>query len=564
MAPSKIKLLVLVMAMAVSTRLLYFLDFQHNILFDQINLTSDSYAIDLGAKSFASGDILIQFPASHVSPLYTYFVGIIYKIGGISLTNVWIVQFFLGILTVLLILLIAFELFNARSAIFAAILYNFYGPALMYEGVLLRASFITFLGTLSLYLLVQAQKNPNLFFLTCTGISIALFIQCRPNVVLILFFLPMMFYFARNREGMVLFTKISGIAFLSSIPLLIRGWMVHEKLIFFSGSGPATLLVGNHPDYIGYGLTLTGLSGTSFTKEIVDPNGPIISWNEFIPIFLSRLINQPMEFVALYIRKVYFFFCSREPYNNYDFLLFKKFSLLLNTPFCNFTLISSLALAGLVMNLGKGRDLSALYSYKLGSALAVILVLVLSRYRMPAVPFYAIFAGFSLDSIIRSFEKDDWMKSVRILLLTLLLLLILNIPAFNRGLTQEYTNEIYYRIGKKLVAAKRYSEAIEPLKKYLKSAPNNTRAQQYLGFTYWKNKDLKKALSTYKSISSNNPGNAEVHFDLATLYVSLGKKNKALFHMKYAERLFLKKNNLKSARLAHQQISLIQKNVYDK
>ena len=75
---------------------------------------------------------------------------------------------------------------------------------------------------------------------------------------------------------------------------------------------------------------------------------------------------------------------------------------------------------------------------------------------------------------------------------------------------------------------------------------------------------LKKALSTYKSISSNNPGNAEVHFDLATLYASLNKKDKALFHMKYAERLFLKKNNLKSARLAHQQISLIQKNVYDK
>lgn len=192
------KIILLVLVMAVGTRLFYFLDFQHNILFDQINLSSDSYAIDLGAKSFASGDILAQFPASHVSPLYTYFVGIIYKTGGISLTNVWIVQFSLGILTVLLISLIALELFNARSAIIAATLYNFYGPALMYEGVLLRASFITFLGTLSLYLLIHAQKKPNLFFLSCAGISISLFIQCRPNVVLILFILPLMFHFARN------------------------------------------------------------------------------------------------------------------------------------------------------------------------------------------------------------------------------------------------------------------------------------------------------------------------------------------------------------------------------
>ena len=549
------KIILLVLVMAVCTRLFYFLDFQHNILFDQINLTSDSYAIDLGAKSFVSGNYLAPLPASHVSPLYTYFVGIIYKVGGISLTNVWIVQFSLGILTVLLIYLIALELFNVRSAIIAATLYNFYGPALMYEGILLRASLITFLGTLSLYLLIQAQKKPNFFFLTCTGICISLFIQCRPNVVLIFLILPLMFYFTRNREGLILFTKITCIAFLASIPLLIRGWVVHGKLIFFSGSGPATLLVGNHPDYKGYGLTLDGLSGTEFTKDFLDPNGPIMSWSEFIPIFLDRLHSHPLELVGLYIRKVYFFFCSMEPYNNYDFLLFKKFSPLLNTPFSNFTLIASLALAGLVLSIGRGRDLSALYSFLLGSALAVILVLVLSRYRMPAVPFYAIFAGFSLDLMMRNFEQNDWIKSAKLLLLTLLLLLIFNLPNFNRGTKQNYADGLHYQIGIKLVDAKRYAGAIEPLMKYLKSNPHNTRALQYLGFAYWKNKDLKKALSIYQNISIENPGNAEVHFDLATLYASLDKKEKALFHMKYAERIFLQKNNLNSAELSRQQIN---------
>ena len=199
-----------------------------------------------------------------------------------------------------------------------------------------------------------------------------------------------------------------------------------------------------------------------------------------------------------------------------------------------------------------------------GSALAVILVLVLSRYRMPAVPFYAIFAGFSLDSMIRGFEKNYWMRSAKVLLMTLFLLLIFHIPDFNRGPKQKYTDEINYQIGKKLVAAKRYSEAIEPLKEYLRSDPNNTRALQYLGFTYWNNKDFKKALTTYKNISNENPENAEVHFDLATLYASLNKKDKALFHMKNAERIFLKKYNLNSAKLARQQINLIQNNDFVK
>lgn len=88
----------------------------------------------------------------HVSPIYTYFVGTIYKVCGYSLTSAWIVQFSLGILTVLFIFRTSAELFNLRTAFFAATRYNFYGPAFMYEGVLLRASLLTFLGTLSFHL----------------------------------------------------------------------------------------------------------------------------------------------------------------------------------------------------------------------------------------------------------------------------------------------------------------------------------------------------------------------------------------------------------------------------
>ncbi len=554
MTRHKIVILLFVTAIAISTRFLYFLDFQHNVFFDNIDPGTDSYFFDLGAKNFSSGDILARFPAIQMSPLYTYFVGVIYKWGGANLTHIWEVQFSLGILTVLLIFLATLELFNVRSAFFAALLYNFYGPALMYEGVLLRTSLMTFLGILSFYLFIKAQKNPSLLLIAATGVSISLFIQCRPNVVLIFFLLPFMCNLSWNKQSLEFFLKISSVAVLFATPLLIRGWIIYGKPIFFSNSGPAAILAGNHPGYGGVGLSTIGVP-----EQYSTAGGSIMSWGEMIPVLLSRFMSHPLEMAGLYIRKSYFFFSAIEPFNNYDFLLFKKFSPLLNTPFSNFTLISSLALAGFIWKIGKGKNLRVLYSFILGSTLAVILFFILSRYRLPAVPFYAIFAGFTLDSMICSFEQNEWLKSVQILLMTLFLLIFLNIPHFTRGTQRGYPDKIIYQIGLRLVEAERYSEAIGPLREYLKKDPTNNKIQKYLGFTFWKIKRPDRAVLIYQKISNENPDDADAHFDLATLYATLGEKEKALFYMEFAERIFRQNNNLNGAIFAHEQIDLMKK-----
>ncbi|MBT5632151.1 MAG: tetratricopeptide repeat protein [Nitrospina sp.] len=536
----------MIFAIAVFTRLYYLSDFKFNPFFQYVYGYTDSYDYYIGAKNFAAGDMLAKSPSNRFSPLYTYFIGLFIKTTGKDLIAFWFFQFAMGALTVSLVFMIALELFNHRAAIFAAILYNFYGPALMYEGVLLRASLLTFLGTLSLYLLIQVLKKPGNLLILATGISISLFIQCRPNVALIFLLLPLLYLSPFDQKTQKLFLKIGGVALVLFFPLLYRSWLVHERFVLFDASGPAALLIGNHPDYPGIGLS----------KEHEYPGALGMNYGEMLSILLNRLGEQPIEMLGLYVRKLYYLFSSLEPYNNYDFLLFKQFSPLFNTPLSNFSLISSLALTGIIFRTGQRENIKLLYGFIGGISAAIILFYVLTRFRIPMVPYYAICAGYTVDSFMYRLKQSQWIKSVQMLVFGSFLLLLFNIPEFTRGIKQPYHDEINIQIGLNLVSNKRYSQAIEPLNNLLKNNPENIPALSAKALALGKIGERRRATYIYEKLVELEPENAKTHFNLATLYAESNKWKKASIHMKISERLFRQKQQDEWANMASEQINI--------
>ena len=536
----------LIFVMAALTRAYYLTDYQYNPFFMYVYMHTDSYDYYLGAHNFAAGDLLALSPSNRFSPLYTYFVGLFFKITGQDLIAFWFFQFTMGIFTVLLVYRVALELFNHRAAIFGAILYNFYGPALMYEGVMLRASLLTFLGILSLYLVIQVLKNPRNLLILAAGISISLFIQCRPNVALIFLLLPLLYLAPFDRKNLKLFLQIAGVALIFFIPLLYRGWLVHGKFVLFDASGPAALLIGNHPDYLGIGLS----------KEHEYPGALSMGYGEMLAVFWDRLAGQPLQMLGLYVRKLFYMFSSLEPYNNYDFLLFKKFSPLLNTPLSNFSLISSLALTGLLFQVGKGKNIKLLYGFMGGITVAIILFYILARFRIPMVPYYAIFAGFTLDTFFFRLKQSQWIKSAQMFLVCSFLILLFNIPEFTRGVRQSYADELNLKIGLNLIANKRYSQAIEPLNDLIKNNPDNRPVLRAQALALWKTRKARKAILVYEKLVDLIPGDAGTHFDLATLYADSENWQKALSHMEFSERLFRKKREPHWADIAREQDKL--------
>lgn len=524
----------LVLLMASLTRFVYFKDFQYNPLSYGFNVLTDSIHFFIGGQNFASGDILASSPSNRFSPLYSYFLGFLFKLFGSQLNVVWLVQFSLGVLTVLLVYLTSRDLFGLRSAVLASILYNFYGPAIMYEGVVLRASLLTFLGILSLYLILKVLKKPQPFLIFASGLSISLFIQCRPNVALIFAVLPVAYVFPLNRDKLYLVVKIILVAVLFFFPLLIRSWVVHGKFVFFDYSGPVALLIGNSPEYSGWGSTI----------DYEHPNGLEMEYGEMLSILLDRITEQPLQMLGLYIRKLYYFFSVMEPFSNYDFFWFAKFSPFLNNPLSNLTIISSLVLTGAFFKIGREEKAKPLWAFIIGGLLAILIFSIISRFRVPIVPILAIYAGYTLNIMFGRAEQRQWQVSAKMTLLALFFIILFNIPGLNRETHQKYSGALLIHTGLNLVSNEQYSQAIGPLNQFLKENQNDISALRALALAYSEVGDERRSSLIHQKIFQLSPEDAGSHYNLANIIADNKEWRKAFKHMSLAERYFKDNENI--------------------
>ena len=483
---------------AVATRSLYFLQFQKNPLFNYIPEHTDSHHYDVGALSFSNGDWMATAAVNIFSPLYKYLIGFIYMAFGRNLPTVWFFQLLMGAFTVLLIFLICEKLFNQRTAWISALLYNFHGPVLMYEGILLRASMIAFLGTLSLYLLVRLPEKANWKELALTGLGISLFIQSRPNTILVFALIFIYWLFIARKKSMPSNSKVILWTGLFFIPLLVQAGLTHGKFVFFEFSGPASILHGNHPEHLGMG----------HSAEHHHPNAYQLNFKETIGIFFLRFVEHPLEMAFLYARKLYFFFCSFQVPNNFDYNLFKDFSFLLHGPLSNFALLSSLGLVGFVLAFKERKKLWILYCYAIGMTCAVILFFVLARYRITVIPYFAIFSGVAVDKIVENFKGRQMFIGIANTASALALFAFFNyqalIPDFKLIGHKSYDQ----RIGEYYVRAGRLAEGHDRIMTFRNHFPEEAGASKVLGMIYQQTHQYQKAIREFERADHLEPGNS--------------------------------------------------------
>ena len=516
--------LFLILLISVFIRILYFHHFKENPFFYFIHDTSDAINFDVGAQNFSSGDLLASSANNSYSPLYKYFLGFIYIPKGRNLPVVWRIQLLMGIITILLVFQIASKLFNNRAAFISALLCSFYGPELMYEGILLRAALITFLGVLSLYLLINLEEKKGFFKILITGIVISLFIQSRPNVILvfILLFLIPPYYF--NKMTLKKVISLSFIVLLFFIPLLIQAYVVHGKFVFFDASGPKAILMGNNPDYFGAG----------YSPQISNPIESSLKYKEIVFILLRNLVSHPADMISLYLRKFYCFFNSYEFSSNYNFYIFQEFSFLLKNPLSNFAIFSSLGLMGFLININNFKQLRLLIAYLIGMTLSVILFYIVSRFRVPVVPYYAIFAGCFLDRICAWCVFRKYKKIIFSVFTFIILQLTFNtFPDISK--TNE-SNE-YGNLGNAYLNMGNVKKAIASYNKSLKIDPDNFYTYNNLGKIYADQGLLSKAVGEFTKATELNTDLWEPYYNLGLAYIRSGQISKGEKALLFARNL---------------------------
>lgn len=383
----------------------YFYQFRGNPFFEYVPKAWDQTVYHEGGLAFAHGDLLAVAPnqVNLFSPLYQYFVGLIYRFLLDQVQMVWITQFFMGTLSTILVYKIAKHYFEPIVGFIAGLLFTLYGGNLFYEGILYREAFITFLGLLSFYLLIRFSKKPAVPAMALSALSLALLMQSRANNILLVPVALVYLWAGSLRahgKGRQLFAGYVAILLVMAIPLLVWGYAVRGFWALYDQSGPDIFLAGNNLDYPGRGYMRTDAYKTY-------QEGAPLATLPVIRFILKTAWEHPWEFFQLYLRKIYYYFNNYEVPNSLNYYIFEEFAPVLKWG-VPFALIGALGLTGSVLAWRLKNGARLLHAWFLVDVGMVLPFCILSRFRLPVVPVLSIFAGYVLWYALRKAYEQRW------------------------------------------------------------------------------------------------------------------------------------------------------------
>lgn len=390
-----------------------------------------------------------------VGPGYEFFLAGIYYIFGHHYEIIWIIHALLITLSALIIFLLTREIFRGDWSYFlglcAAGLIGFSPDLITIQGMLMAETLGVFLIILTTYLFFkyfnQEHKSWQMAFLI--GVFLGASILVRTPAAFLLMPITALFLINRPRtfpehsvaccenkeaqtksflQRLMSYRKVRGknwkhlfVLFAAMVivftPWIVRNFNVYNTFVLTNLAYGLNLASGNHP----------GATGELEPYEINDlylKEYGIIEGNKRLSEeTLKFIISNPLEFIKLTLYRISIYFSFSRPTGFWFHLggLSKALTLLFSSIYS--VLLFVFGFFGIVKmrDLGKEgkRRLKFLLAMLVMMPLAVIGIIVETRYRFLAYPFFAIFAGFGLRELIN--RRIHWK-----LMLWVILLLFLN------------------------------------------------------------------------------------------------------------------------------------------
>lgn len=423
---------------ALAIRGVYFYELSQIPYFDTVLPVYDHSNFDQGALSFAGGDGLARSPNNSYSPLYKYFLGSLYFLFGRNFYVVYGLQFTMGALGAVLMFLVGKKLFDARVGYLAFAGFSLYSTEIIYEGIILRAAFITFFGILSFYMLLRLRESPKPLLLVGCALALSLFFQSRPNTFLclplVIFYIHKYVFETWEPKSQLRGWGIFLIPLLISfIPLLVQCYLVHGKFVFFDSSGPTAFMAGNFIDYPGAGFDPKLLADFQRTNHLEN-----LSPASFI---LQQIMMDPVGFLKMIGRKLYFYFNDLEGASNLSVYLYLENSKVLPYMIRHFSMFSALGLIGVVLAVQKREKVFLLYAFLVSLILSVVLFHVVSRFRVPSAPFLILFSAYAVSRAVTWWHRKEYKHVIAFVMVFLVLFYGLRTPeGFTRVRYVDYCN----------------------------------------------------------------------------------------------------------------------------
>ncbi|NIP42332.1 MAG: tetratricopeptide repeat protein [candidate division Zixibacteria bacterium] len=534
------------------------------------HLTVDARFHYLWAQAIASGD----FWGTEVffrAPFYAYFLALLQIIFSGSILGIVIAQNVIGIISFLLIYKLCKEIFGLRPAQIAAVLYIFTFNFYFFESELLLDFLLVFFLPLFFLTVIRAEKTDNFLFWLLGGVILGLAAATRPTVLILAVIVPLFFL----RPSSKLFSLINWIKrsaiYLAGLiavllPIAIRNQVVGGQFTALPTQGGINFYIGNNQQANGWSAAMPDSLGGAFwqyaeCKQIAEQaRGRELNPSEVSRFWygkgLEELADQPGQALQLYLKKITLLFTNDDISNNRNIPQYKESISISGILQISWWLLFPFGLVGIITGLKNNYKAKLTALFILFYSLAVLIFFVTSRFRLPLLPFWIIFASYGIYYMLWLISE----KKIRSIILYSLLI----VAAAAFSLISFYKTDFSNPLQEKYIRGNRQLEegnlerAREIYRDLLKTNPQYLQANMNLAASFVKSGQLDSAEYYYERELEVNPNSARSLSSLAEISRLRGNYLQSYNHAERA--LDLKPfftevmiNYVKSARAASRQ-----------
>ena len=414
---------IVVFCFALAVRIAYLVEVADTPFYRHVTEPDSAVYIEQG-KAIADGEGAGQ-DVFKMSPLYRYLVGIILLVSGGEVVWIRAAQLFIGALSCGLIYLIGRATFGALPGAIGAVILSLYAPAIFYESKILNEAWAIAANLGATLCLVLYRKELKPWLLAVCGVCLGLSCIIRANgLLLALLFGGIALFYVWDKERKE--KLIHGLALVAgwcipAIPVLLRNWLVGGQFVLLVTNLGPEFYLGSHPDSLGlsfenpYFIAPSPLTiSEGFREQAMVNLGREVSHEEASRYWVwetgKAIVLHPVKYCRLLFRKLEVALNHFEPTDNTVYEFEKKQSTVLRFAFIGFGLLLAFAGPGLALAIcaGRSREQLPLLACIAAYGASMILASVIGRYRLPAVPILAVFAGVAICAISEWVKHKKW------------------------------------------------------------------------------------------------------------------------------------------------------------
>ena len=534
--PSNRKFILIIFGLSVILRMIYLWQYHGTEYWG--NLTVDANFHLQWAQSIANGN----FWGNEVffrAPFYPYLLALFHLLTSGNLLGIIILQNIIGLASFLLVYKLADNVCGRIPARISAIIYLLSFDFIFFESELLLDFLLVFFLPLIFLNIFKADKSGRKIFWLISGILLGLSAATRPTTLILLAIVPLFFLRYRSklfspRNWLISMLLFAAGTFAILLPIGFRNAVVGGEFSLIPSQGGINFYIGNNPTASGWSAAMPEPLGAFWQyadcRQIAEnETGKILKPSQVSNYWLKKGLSfwssTPGRALGLTVRKAGLLVSSKDLSNNRNLAQFKKRVPVSHIFIVKWWLLIPFGILGIIVSLRKDFKARLLFIFMLVYSLVLILFFITSRFRLPLMPFWIIFAGQGIYYAYHMFKSRDVKKLILIGLLFIAGFFI----SFHDFYKIDFSNpqQELYTQGNRLLSSGNYDLAIRSYRELLQRNPNFPQAAMNIGAAYVRLGQLDSAKIYYLQELRVNPDSALTLSSLAEIYRLQGNSTTA-------------------------------------